>query len=80
MNDPYPGKTFEQALKVLKERFPDGNIEHHPHPGDVLVSVTLADGGSFRAGLTWQQAKYLAFSQLTGDDLRDQRFPEDWPS
>jgi hypothetical protein len=71
--------TFEQSLKQLGERFPNGKIEHHPQGGDVFISLPLKDGGEFRAALTWQQAKYLAVSHMTGDDLRDQRFPEDWP-
>ena len=80
MTDPHPGKSFEQTLKALSERFPQGNIEHQPQGGDVFISLPLIDGGEFRAALTWQQAKHLAFGLLTGDDLRNQHFPADWPT
>jgi hypothetical protein len=68
-------------MRVLRERFPNGGLEHLPaNGGDVFISLPLSDGGSFRAVLTWQQAKYLAYSQLTGDDVREGKFPPDWPA
>jgi hypothetical protein len=77
--DPYPAKTFVEAMHVLGERFPEGNIDHQPTVGDIFISLPLKDGGSFRAVLTWKQAKYLAFGRLTGDDLKSGKFPPDWP-
>ena len=78
-DDRYPGRLFEDALRLLGQRFPDGNLDYHPSNGEVFISLPLKDGGTFRAGLTWQQAKYLAYSQLTGDDLKEGRVPADWP-
>ena len=77
--DPYPGKTFSDTLRTLGERFPKGDINYHPRDGDVFISLPLKAGGSFRAVLTWEQAKYLAFGKETGDDLKVERFPPDWP-
>jgi len=76
--DPYPGIHFDEALNALLTRFPDGDIRRESN-GNVFISLPLSDGGSFRAALTWQQAKYLAYSTLTGDDLRYGRLPTDWP-
>jgi hypothetical protein len=77
--DPRPGRPFTEALRLLDERFPDGNREYEPAGGDVFITLPLKKGGIFRAGITWQQTKYLALSQLTGDDLRDGHLPLDWP-
>jgi len=71
--------TFNEALVKLKERFPDGNVDHHPVGGDVYITVPVKNGESRRAVLTWQQAKYFATSTMTGDDLFEERFPKDWP-
>jgi len=78
MQDPRPGKSFEETLRLLSERFPssDRAVEQN---GDVFITLPLKNGGTFRAGLSWQQAKYLAYSQLTGDDLKAENFPPDWP-
>jgi len=78
VQDPYPGRLFLDALQTLRERFPEGDIDYHPVGGDVFISLPVK-GGSFRAALSWQQAKYLAYSQLTGDDLKGELFPTDWP-
>lgn len=67
------------ALQTLKQRFPKGNLDYHPVGGDVFITLPLSDGGSFRAALTWDQAKYLAYTRLTGDDLKAERLPPDWP-
>ena len=77
--DPYPRQTFSDTLRTLGQRFPNGDVNYHPRDGNVLISLSLKDGGSFRIVLTWQQAKYLAYGQVTGDDLKDERFPPDWP-
>jgi hypothetical protein len=77
--DPFPGTTFQEAIKVLWGRFPDGNLEQTPSNGNAFIDLPLSTGGSFRVGLTWQQAKYLAYSELTGDDLKAERLPGDWP-
>ena len=78
-NDPYPGRPFKDAMRLLRQRFPEGNLRHEQPDGEVLISLPLQDGGTFRAILTWQQAKYLAYSKLTGNDLKDCRFPPNWP-
>ncbi len=78
--DPYPGRPFKDAVRLLGDRFPKGRLKFSPSNGDVFISLPLLAGGEFRAGLTWQQAKYLAYSQLTGDDLKAGRLPADWPS
>jgi len=70
---------FLDAMQLLKAHFPNGNVDYQPSTGDVSISVPLSDGDKLRAGLTWQQAKYLAMSELTGDDLKAGRFPADWP-
>jgi hypothetical protein len=77
--DPRPGRPFTEALHLLDERFPEGNCDHNPSSGEVFISLPLRDGGIFRAGLAWPQAKYLAYSQLVGDDLKDGHLPPDWP-
>jgi hypothetical protein len=77
--DPYPGRRFLDSLKVLSQRFPDGDIDYHPPNGNVFVSLPLENGAEFRVALTWQQAKFLAYSHLTGDDLQAERFPLNWP-
>ena len=80
MEDPYPTKTFSATLRALGERFPNGDVDYHPRDGDVVISLPLKAGGSFRTELTWAQAKYLAFGKLTGDDLKIERLPADWPT
>jgi hypothetical protein len=77
--DPHPGSQFMDALRLLDERFPEGSREYNPVSGEVFISLPLRDGGTFRAGLSWQQAKHLAYSQLVGDDLKDGLLPPDWP-
>jgi len=77
--DPYPGRLFQDAYKILRERFPKEDIKHNPVGGDVFISLPLKEGGSFRAVLTWQQAKYFAYSELTGDDLKHGQLPPHWP-
>lgn len=76
MADPYPGKTFEQALQALKSRYPAGDIDYQPVGGDVFITLPLTDGGEFRAALTWEQAKFVAFGQVTGDELKAEQFPK----
>jgi hypothetical protein len=79
MTDRYRGKDFTDALQALKQRFPEGNLDYHPVGGDVFVTLPLSDGGSFRAALKWEQAKYLAYTRLTSDEVKEDRFPPDWP-
>jgi hypothetical protein len=45
----------------------------------IFITLPLSDGESFRAALTWEQAAYLAHSELTGDALKERRLPPDWP-
>ncbi len=78
-DDPYPGRPFAETLRSLRERFPDGDLRCEPVGGDVFISLPLRNGEIFRAGLTWRQAKYLACTRLTGDDLKDGHVPADWP-
>jgi hypothetical protein len=66
-------------MQLLKARFPNGDLDYQPSTGNVFISVPLSDGDRLRAGLTWQQAKYLTMSELAGDDLKAGRFPADWP-
>jgi hypothetical protein len=68
-----------EALRTLKQRFPEGDLDYRPDGGDVFATLPLSDGGSFRAALKWEQAKYVAYTRLTGDDLKAERFPPDWP-
>jgi hypothetical protein len=70
---------FDEALLKLKERFPNGDINQTPTGGDVHITVPLRNGETYRPVLTWQQARYVATSTMTGDDLFEERFPEDWP-
>ena len=78
-DDQRPGRPFKEALQLLDERFPGGNRHYHPSSGEVFISLPLKNGEVFRVGLTWQQAKYLAHNRLSGDDIKDSRFPADWP-
>lgn len=66
-------------MRTHRQRFPEGDLDYSPAGGDVFITLPLSDGGSFRAGLTWQQAKYVAYSQVTSDDLKEKRFSPDWP-
>jgi hypothetical protein len=77
--DPHPTMPFLDAIQMLKALFPNGKIDYHPSSREVFISLPLTDGGEFRAGLIWQQAKYLALSEMTGDDFKSCRFPADWP-
>jgi hypothetical protein len=71
--------TLEDTRDQLSKRFPQGDMKFYPGSGEVSISLPLKDGGTRRFCLTWQQAKYLAYSELTGDDLKERRFPADWP-
>lgn len=80
MNDPYPGNEFLKSLDMLVERFGKEHVRYHPPNGDVFIDMPLEKGGFFHAGLSWQQAKYLAFNPtITGDDLAVMNVPQDWP-
>lgn len=72
-------RPLVQRLLRLRKRFPDGNIDHHPSDGQVFITLPLKDRSESRVGLSWQQAKVLAYSQLTGDGLKDGDLPPDWP-
>ena len=72
-------RVFWAEWRALRQRFPDGEIVHRPVGGDVFITIPLSDGESFQAALSWEQAKYLAHSQLTADALKEGRLPPDWP-
>ena len=77
--DLFPDKTLEQALVKHRERFPEGGLEPIPGIGRCFISLPLKDGGTHLVDLTWQQAKYLAYTDLTGDEVKEGRYPPDWP-
>jgi hypothetical protein len=80
MDDPYPGVPFENALRTLYSRFGANAVDYTPPNGNVFIQMPLEKGGIFHGGFRWQEAKYLAFNpQLRGEDLRNQKFPADWP-
>ena len=79
MDDPYPGVVFDKWWAALKERYPNGEIDRHPPSGDVFISLPKNDGTTFRAGLKWPQAKFLAYNDVSGEDLEQQRLPKGWP-
>jgi hypothetical protein len=79
VQDPHPDIPFLDALAALNARFPNGKIDYQPSTGEIFVSMPLKNGGEFRAALAWQEAKYVAYADLTGDDLKAGAFPEDWP-
>lgn len=71
---------IDDVLEQLRDRFPNGDLDYHPSSGEVFISLPLKNGGTFRSGLTWRQARYLSCTDLTGDDLKARRFPGDWPT
>ena len=79
MNDPFPGTSWADALEQLYRQFGNEHVRVPASNGDVFIDMPLANGGQFHAGLTWQQAKYIAFKALRAEDLRDRKFPPDWP-
>lgn len=76
---PANATLFEDVLMPLRERFPEAKIKHIVSNGQVFITLPLRDGCEFEAGLTWLQAKYLAHSQISGDELKDGNLPPDWP-
>jgi hypothetical protein len=79
MNDPYPGVEFNEALAKLRERFGESHVRVPAINLDVFIDMPLEAGGTFHAGLRWQQAKYLAFNPVRAEDLKAEQFPVDWP-
>jgi hypothetical protein len=79
MDDLFPNVSWEDSLKAIYQKFGGDYVRVPASSGDTFIDMPLAEGGRFTAGLTWQQAKYVAFRDVKPDDLRVGRFPPDWP-
>jgi hypothetical protein len=77
--DPFLSVSNEEAIKKLKVRFPKAVTQGDPSNRSFFIELPLKTGGTFKAMLSWQQVKYLACTELTGDDLKDRKLPDDWP-
>ena len=80
-DDPAPGMLFMDALKILEGRYGVRNIEHHPTNGDVVIYLPEFEGSEvlWPYVFTDRQAKYLAVNHVSNKDIRQSRFPADWP-
>ena len=64
MDDLYQGVEFVEALNKLRARYGDDHVRVPASNLDVFIDMPLEAGGAFHAGLTWQQAKYLALNPI----------------
>ena len=73
---------FEETLKSLVERYGIERVRHHPDTGDVVIELPLKEASELLWPyiFTWQQAKYLSANPISDEDIRQHRFPPDWPS
>jgi hypothetical protein len=78
MADPYPLMTLEYAMAALKVRFGTDNVML----AERQITIKVHDSG--REGLTpviltVEQAKFLTANPISNEDLREERYPADWP-
>jgi hypothetical protein len=80
--DPAPGLLFKQVLEILLNRYGRGNVEYRPVGGDVVIRIRDSDDTDVTSPyiFTDMQAKYLAVNPISDEDIRQSRFPPDWPT
>jgi hypothetical protein len=73
---------FIDAIRILEARYGVSNVNHKPDGGDVVVYLPVADDVEQRwpHRLTQWQAKYLAVRSIPDEDIRQGKFPGDWPT
>jgi hypothetical protein len=81
MPDGSPSAEFTECIRILGERFGVTHVRHYPNGGTITVDVPPPPGGELKLtiALTSLQAKYLAVSPISDEDLRANRLPDDWP-
>ena len=80
--DPAPGMLFIDAVRILEKRYGVKNVKHVPEGGDVFIYLPTADDAeqTWPYPFTQWQAKYLAVHPIPVEDIRQHRFPSDWPT
>jgi hypothetical protein len=73
---------FDWCRWVLEERFGIKHVHHNSSNDQFTIDIPPPPGGDemLQRRFTWQQAKYLSVRDVSDDDLRNGRFPEDWPA
>jgi hypothetical protein len=74
--------AFIDKIRILEERYREENVRQEPTGGDVIIYFPDSEGSQTLSPhrLTWQQAAYLADHPISNDDMRQGRFPADWPA
>ena len=79
MTDRYPELTLEYALKLLKMQYGSESVIHWRVSNTIAVLVTPAGEETVSVLLTIEQAKFLAVTPMSPQDLGNERYPEGWP-
>jgi hypothetical protein len=69
-------------VRILAGRYALENVKHEPDGGDVVIYLPKGDGAEQRLAyrFTQWQARYLAVHPILTEDIRQGRFPSDWPT
>lgn len=78
IDDSFSGIEFPKLVNSMKRRYPQALISPQPAAGYVYIEIPVP-GGSFPFRFTWQQFKYVALEKVNIENLRNGKFPEDWP-
>jgi len=80
--DSSPEFAFDWCRWVLEERFGIKHVHHNSSNGQFTIDIPPPPGGDqmLERRFTWLQAKYLSVRDVSDADLRNGRFPEDWPA
>ena len=70
-----------EALRILEDRYGIQNIEHHLSSGDVVIYLPRSEDAEvgWPYVFTDRQAKYLVVHPIPDKDIRQGKFPSDWP-
>lgn len=71
---------FEEMLQILNSRYGQNGVDVPTGADNIHVHVPVQGSELlFTAILTVAQARFLAMNPISGGDLKNGRFPQDWP-
>jgi hypothetical protein len=77
MIDPYPEMALEYALKLLKKQYGPESVIHWRVSNTIALLITPAgEENPVSVALTIEQAKFLAANPMSGQDLVNERYPQ----
>ena len=77
--DPVPALAFQEARRLLQERFGERAVQWDDPFGTVTIRFPTMQGSRRLRRFTWRQAKYLAVNPEARQEIMLGRCPKDSP-